>query len=68
MVFVGNPVAKINQTKTRQVSYLTIEVGNSDSIGIFFKFFKGEIHKKAYELIWLRFFFFGFFGGFLSFF
>ena len=33
MVFVGNPVAKINQTKTRQVSYLTIEVGNSDSIG-----------------------------------
>ena len=33
MAFVGNPVAKINQTKTRQVSYLTIEVGNSESIG-----------------------------------
>ena len=33
MVFVGNPVAKINQNKTRQVSYLTIEVGNSESIG-----------------------------------
>ena len=33
MVFVGNPVAKINQVKSRQVSYLTIEVGNSDSIG-----------------------------------
>ena len=45
MVFVGNPVAKINQTKTRQVSYLTIEVGNADSIGIFKKKFKGEIHK-----------------------
>ena len=33
MVFVGNPVAKISQIKSRHVSYFTLEVGNSDSIG-----------------------------------